>query len=111
MVRLHESLTIFFDQKKKVISWRNKGECRLQFSMFQKIESVKYKLFYLYSQEGLPVRLKAIHVLNTKPLIDKIMILVKPFMKKELLNMVNMELIRKIIDYNIMYFDLINLLL
>ncbi|XP_065205554.1 alpha-tocopherol transfer protein-like [Planococcus citri] len=47
------------------------------------------KKFFLYVQEGLPVRLKAIHVLNTKPLIDKIMILVRPFMKKELLNMIH----------------------
>lgn len=47
------------------------------------------KKFFLYVQEGLPVRLKAIHVLNTRPIIDKIMILVRPFMKKELLNMIH----------------------
>jgi hypothetical protein len=43
-------------------------------------------------QEGLPVRLKGIHVLNTQSIVDKIMILVKPFMKKELLSMVNIGL-------------------
>lgn len=44
--------------------------------------------FFLYVQEGLPARLKAIHVLNTKPLVDKIMLLIRPFMKKELINMI-----------------------
>lgn len=43
-------------------------------------------------QEGLPVRLKGIHVLNTQSIVDKIMMLVKPFMKKELLSMVNIDL-------------------
>ncbi|XKL64339.1 hypothetical protein PGB90_004425 [Kerria lacca] len=47
------------------------------------------KKFFSYVQEGLPVRLKAIHVLNTRPIIDKIMLLVRPFMKKELLNMIH----------------------
>lgn len=41
-----------------------------------------------YLQEGLPVRLKGIHVLNTQSIVDKIMMLIKPFMKKDLLSMV-----------------------
>ncbi|KAI5695673.1 hypothetical protein M8J75_001756 [Diaphorina citri] len=45
--------------------------------------------FFLYLQEGLPVRLKGIHILNTRPLIDKIMFVVKPFMKKDLLSLVH----------------------
>ncbi|XP_025414704.1 alpha-tocopherol transfer protein-like [Sipha flava] len=45
--------------------------------------------FFTFIQEGLPVRLKGIHVLNTQSIVDKIMILVKPFMKKELLSMVH----------------------
>lgn len=44
-------------------------------------------------QEGLPVRLMGIHVLNTSSLIDKILMLLKPFMKKELLSMVNINLL------------------
>ncbi|XP_073975248.1 alpha-tocopherol transfer protein-like isoform X2 [Rhodnius prolixus] len=45
--------------------------------------------FFEYIQEGLPVRLKAIHVVNTLPIIDKIMFMIKPFMKKELLNLLH----------------------
>ncbi|XP_060880448.1 alpha-tocopherol transfer protein-like [Metopolophium dirhodum] len=45
--------------------------------------------FFTFIQEGLPVRLKGIHVLNTQSIVDKIMMLLKPFMKKELLSMVH----------------------
>jgi len=47
------------------------------------------KKFFLYIQEGMPVRLKAIHILNTQPVIDKIMMLIKPFMKKELTQLIH----------------------
>ncbi|XP_046979458.1 alpha-tocopherol transfer protein-like [Schistocerca americana] len=45
--------------------------------------------FFQYVQEGLPVRLKAIHIVNVIPVIDKIMLLIKPFMKKELYSMIH----------------------
>uniref|UniRef100_A0A0A9YG14 Alpha-tocopherol transfer protein-like protein n=1 Tax=Lygus hesperus TaxID=30085 RepID=A0A0A9YG14_LYGHE len=45
--------------------------------------------FFVYIQEGMPVRLQAIHVVNTMPIIDKIMFMIKPFMKKELLSMLH----------------------
>ncbi|RZB40161.1 uncharacterized protein BDFB_009187 [Asbolus verrucosus] len=44
--------------------------------------------FFQYVQEGVPCRLKQIHVLNTVYFIDKIMKIVKPFMKEELYNMI-----------------------
>lgn len=40
--------------------------------------------FFAYIQEGNPVRLKGIHVINTLPILDKIMYIIKPFMKPEL---------------------------
>ncbi|KAG8039898.1 hypothetical protein G9C98_000627 [Cotesia typhae] len=40
--------------------------------------------FFEYLQEGLPVRLKGIHVLNAVWFMDKILALIRPFMKREL---------------------------
>ena len=50
------------------------------------ISSIRH--FFEYLQEGLPVRLKAIHVLNAVWFMDKIIGLIRPFMKKELFEMV-----------------------
>ncbi|BET00529.1 CRAL/TRIO domain [Nesidiocoris tenuis] len=47
--------------------------------------------FFHYIQEGLPIRLKAFHVVNTLPIIDKILFMIKPFMKKELLQMLHLH--------------------
>lgn len=47
------------------------------------------KKFFVYVQEGLPIQLKAIHVLNCVWFIDKILSLVKPFYKPELLELVS----------------------
>ncbi|KAK7861951.1 hypothetical protein R5R35_006320 [Gryllus longicercus] len=45
--------------------------------------------FFQYIQEAKPVRLKAIHVANTSPIIDKILTVVRPFIQKELLDLVH----------------------
>lgn len=50
-----------------------------------KLSIVAIKKFMYYLQEALPFRLTGVHVINVVPFIDKLMILVKPFMKKELL--------------------------
>lgn len=47
-----------------------------------------------YLQEAHPVRLKAIHVINCTTFLDRVMYLVKPFMKKQVANMVSICLIR-----------------
>lgn len=39
-------------------------------------------------QDGLPIRLKGIHVFNAVPLIHQLLALVKPIMKKELFDLV-----------------------
>lgn len=46
------------------------------------------KLFY-YIQEAMPIRLKAIHVLNMSPIFEIIVNMVKPFLKKEIIDIVN----------------------
>lgn len=43
----------------------------------------------------MPIRLKAIHVINTFPLINQIMSLVKPLMKQELFSIVSKKLKKK----------------
>lgn len=47
------------------------------------------KKFFEYLQEGLPCQLKRIHVLNAVFFMDKVLSLLKPFMSKELLSLVN----------------------
>jgi len=61
------------------------------------ITGLKKVLYYI--QEAVPVRLKALHVLNTIPIVDTFFNMLKPFMKKELINLVhfhsNMETVKK----------------
>uniref|UniRef100_A0A6M2DE55 Putative phosphatidylinositol transfer protein sec14 n=1 Tax=Xenopsylla cheopis TaxID=163159 RepID=A0A6M2DE55_XENCH len=47
--------------------------------------------FFKYLQDALPAKLKAIHVMNVVPFFDKILLLIKPFMKKELMNMLHIH--------------------
>lgn len=45
------------------------------------------KHFMNYLQEGMPVRIKGLQFFNIVPFVDKILFLVKPFMKKSLFEM------------------------
>lgn len=45
--------------------------------------------FFQYVQEAMPVRMRAIHVLNTEPVLDKLMLLIRPFMDKKFFDMVS----------------------
>lgn len=47
------------------------------------------KRFIQYLQDGLPAKLQAIHILNVVPFFDKILSIMKPFMKADIINMVN----------------------
>ncbi|KAF5284627.1 hypothetical protein FQA39_LY16985 [Lamprigera yunnana] len=49
--------------------------------------TIKKTIFFL--QEALPVRLKGIHCINTAPFIDTAITIVKPFLKKELINLLH----------------------
>lgn len=45
--------------------------------------------FFHYLQDGLPAKLKAIHVLNAVSFFDKVLYIIKPFIHAEILKMVS----------------------
>jgi hypothetical protein len=47
------------------------------------------KLYLKYVQEAAPLRIKENHFVNCLPIIDKLMILAKPFIKKELFDVIH----------------------
>ncbi|KAK9875988.1 hypothetical protein WA026_011088 [Henosepilachna vigintioctopunctata] len=47
------------------------------------------KIFFHLVQEGLPCQIRDIHVLNSAYFIDKLLAIIKPFMKKELVDMLH----------------------
>ncbi|KAG5315731.1 TTPAL protein, partial [Acromyrmex insinuator] len=56
-----------------------------------RMNPITLKKFFYYLQDGLPVRLKAFHVMNVSPAVDIIFNTSKPFMKKQLLDMLYMH--------------------
>lgn len=53
-----------------------------------KISPVGVKKYLYYLQEALPIKIKGLHFLHTSPVMDFILGLMKPFMKKELMDVV-----------------------
>lgn len=58
-----------------------------------RIPPAMVKKYLYYVQEAKPVRLKAVHFMNTTPVVDFVIGLMKPFMKKELMDKVRYTLI------------------
>ncbi|XP_045503403.1 alpha-tocopherol transfer protein-like isoform X1 [Colias croceus] len=55
---------------------------------FQKDRQRSLRKFFQYVQEAMPVRMKEIHVLNTEPVVDKLMMLIRPFLDKKFFDMI-----------------------
>ncbi|KAL7292795.1 hypothetical protein TKK_0013622 [Trichogramma kaykai] len=56
-----------------------------------RLNPIGLKKFLVYLQEGLPVRLKGLHFMNTNPVMDVILNMMKPFMKKELMDVLHLH--------------------
>ena len=61
----------------------------LSMGYLSKFSAIGFKKFAAYLQEALPVRLKAVHFINTNSVMDIIFNMMKPFMKKELVDIVS----------------------
>lgn len=54
-----------------------------------KIRMGLLRTFSYYLQQGLPIKLEAVHVLNTAYFIDKVMAIIKPLLKKDLIEKIH----------------------
>ena len=61
----------------------------VRFGHATRVSLTGMKKFTVYMQNGLPVRLKGIHLMNATPALNIFLTMSKPFVKKELLDMVN----------------------
>ncbi|XP_020280810.1 uncharacterized protein LOC109853287 [Pseudomyrmex gracilis] len=61
------------------------------FSHAGRLSPLGIKKFLYYLQEAIPIRLKGLHFINTNAVMDIILAMMKPFMKKELLNVLHIH--------------------
>ncbi|XP_008548387.1 alpha-tocopherol transfer protein-like [Microplitis demolitor] len=63
----------------------------LSFGHTTRLSPMGLKKFLFYLQEGLPVRLKGLHFTNSIPVMEIILGMMKPFMKKELMDILHIH--------------------
>lgn len=61
------------------------------------------KKFFAYLQEGVPGKLRAIHVLNVVYFFDKILAMIKPFMRAEILKCVSSRSLLRLAFYKLFF--------
>lgn len=62
---------------------------RVSYRHLTKIVLSTVRLYLKYTQEAHPVRCRHIHIVNCNPIVDKIMWLIRPFIRTENFNMIN----------------------
>lgn len=62
---------------------------RVSYRHLTKIILSTLRLYLKYTQEAHPVRVRQIHIINCNPIIDKIIYLIKPFVRTENFKMIN----------------------
>ncbi|XP_012529319.1 alpha-tocopherol transfer protein-like [Monomorium pharaonis] len=62
---------------------------KLSFGHIARINPLAVKKSLFYIQEAAPLRLKAVHIMNAPPAMELLLNIAKPFMKKELLDMLH----------------------
>jgi len=73
----------------------------VSFGHVGRLSPMGLKKFLYYLQEGLPVRLKGFHFMNASPVIDVILNMMRPFMKKQLMDMVRSILLCMVLIKNL----------
>ncbi|XP_018393625.1 PREDICTED: alpha-tocopherol transfer protein-like [Cyphomyrmex costatus] len=61
---------------------------KFSFGHVRRLNPLAMKKYMYYVQEAAPVRLKALHIINALPAMELFISLIKPFVKKELIDMI-----------------------
>lgn len=62
---------------------------RVSYRHLTKVVLSTLRLYMKYTQEAHPVRVRQIHIINCSPIIDKIIYLIKPFVRTDNFQMIN----------------------
>lgn len=62
---------------------------RVSYRHLSKVVISTVRLYMKYTQEAHPVHVRQIHIINCNPIIDKILFLIKPFIRAENFKMIN----------------------
>lgn len=73
---------------------------QLSFGHAARMNPLGLKKLLYYIQEAAPLRLKGIHLINAPPAMELIMNMAKPFMKKEMIDLVNITYHLNKFNYN-----------